>query len=132
MSSERGGKFVPVDKDIQLTSIDSVLAKLFRICLFELGANNVGRFNYLLENFLNHPANKTATNIKDRSSLRGTLRRELLKDKMSWRVFCKALNFLNVFEFEISIKLHHANKRVTEHKLHVHLNSEDLANDDEQ
>jgi hypothetical protein len=91
---------------------DSVLASLFRTILMDLGITAI-RFEKLLDKYIIQA--KLPNNIKDASSQRGNLRKELLKTTMTWKVFIKGLMFLNVIKFDISVKLYHPNGRLTEH-----------------
>ena len=91
---------------------DSVLASLFRTVLMDLGITAI-RFEKLLDRYIIQA--KLPNNVKEASSQRGNLRKELLKTTMSWKVFIKGLMFLNVIKFDITIRLYHPAGRVTEH-----------------
>lgn len=112
----------PIGQEIRFGGVDSVLSALFRKIIYQTGIGTA-RFNQLMEQFLSDKRNLIPQNIKERSSARGNLRKELLKSTMTWKVFCKGLSFLNITKFEISIRLHHANGVVTEHSEVVNLNS---------
>lgn len=109
---------------VQSGGVDSILASLFHSILVSLNINGT-KFNILLEQFLSDKQNGLADNIRDRSNIRGNLRKELLKPYMTWKVFCKGLRFINVQSFEIVIRLHHPNKSITEHSKHIYLTPED-------
>ncbi len=106
-------------RSVNTSSTDSILGGLYRNILSTLGLENMMKFNTLMENFLRDPRNGIPANIKDRSSARGNLKKELLRNHMTWKVFCKGLRFLNVPRFEISICLHHRNGDKTFHKTTV-------------
>jgi hypothetical protein len=108
----------PINEEIKTGSVDSILASMFHSILRNLGVN-MHRFNFLMEKFLVDNRNRIPQNVKEKSSARGNLRRELLKDAMSWKVFCKALRFINVYKFEFTVKLWHANKKTTLHSMVV-------------
>lgn len=112
-------KIVPIDKRIESGGVDSILAVLMRKIMVEIGTANATTFDRLLERFISNPANGVPNNVKERSSARGNLRKELLRAVMSWRVFCKAIRFNNVPRFDITITLYHRNKSVTSHTLAV-------------
>jgi hypothetical protein len=106
--------------DIKTGTSDSILAALFRTILFDLGITTA-RFNTLLERYL--ISSNMPKNIETVSSLRGNLKKELLKNTMSFKVFIKGLVFLNVKKFELKITLYHGNNQVTIHTKTVSLNT---------
>lgn len=91
-----------LERQIYSNTIESVLSILFRKMLFQLNITPE-KFNYLMINYLNK--SKTPGNVKERSTIRGNLKRELLDERISWKVFCKGLIFLNVKSLDITIKL---------------------------
>jgi hypothetical protein len=99
-------------KPIKTGTSDSVLASLFRSILFDLNVN-IPKFNHLLSRYFINRNIKTNTDTIN--SLRGNLKKELLKDSMSWKVFIKGLSFLSIKKFELEIKLHHSNNLITKH-----------------
>lgn len=117
-SSDKEDLTLPYGKQIVTGSPNSVLASLFRIILQD---NNITaiRFDKLLRDYVKRT--NPPTNMKDEASLRGNLKKELLKSIMTWNVFVKGLTFLNVTKFEVSVKLYHFNNKVTEHKRVVEL-----------
>lgn len=93
----------PIEEPITTGDSDSILASLFRIILHKEGITGA-KFNSQLAKYIikaNIPRN-----IKEISSIRGNLKKELLRTSMSWKVFIKGIMFLNVFKFELVIKLH--------------------------
>jgi hypothetical protein len=113
-------KAMQIGKPLKGGGSDSILADLFHRIMLGIGINS-HRFDRLMESYLNDPRNAIPQNIKDRSSARGNLRKELLKSAMSWKVFCKGLRFLNIRRFHINIKLEHANGDITSHDMVVKL-----------
>ena len=113
--SDSDNEFGPV---IKTGPSDSVLASLFRTILMDLGITAI-RFEKLLDRYIIQA--KLPNNIKEASSQRGNLRKELLKTTMTWKVFIKGLMFLNIIKFDVSIRLHHPNGRLTEHTKTVRL-----------
>jgi hypothetical protein len=97
---------------------DSVLASLFRSILLDLGIN-WGRFDALLSEYVGR--NLQTEGNKDKSSQRGNLKRELLGDSVTWKVFCKGLKFLHVWKFQITIHAHHENGKITVHSKTVQI-----------
>lgn len=99
----------------------SVLAKLFRQIIYSTGiaspnlnSNGKGddsfvissRWTKLMDDFLDDSRNSIPQNMKERSSARGNLQKEITGNKgMSWKVFCKALRFLGIVKFDIIINV---------------------------
>ena len=106
-------RIVPLGEEIRSGGVSSVLASLYRNIQNGIGID-MGRFNQLLERYI--IKSNIPTNIKEISSLRGNIKKELMKSSMTWKIFVKGLVFLNVRKFELTIKLHHANGNITEHK----------------
>lgn len=107
-------KIHEVGTKVRTTGVDSVLAALFQHILRELNINNI-KFNAIMENYMLRNKASFPENIKDRASARVSLKKELLKATMTWRVFCKAMGFLCVKKFDIHIRLHHTNGLITDH-----------------
>lgn len=63
------------------------------------------RWDRLMKNFLADPRNGIQNNSRDRSSARGNLNKELKRDDMTWRVFLKALNFLDPVRVVFTVKI---------------------------
>ena len=97
---------------------DSVLASLFRSILLDLNIN-WPRFDTLLGEYVSR--NIQSGGLKDKSSQRGNLKRELLGDSVTWKVFCKGLRFLHIWKFQITIHAYHANGRITVHNKTVQI-----------
>ncbi len=125
MSDQRETK--PYGNEIKTGTSDSILASLFRTILHDLGITAT-RFNILLEKYIIKAG--IPKNVKDISSQRGNLKKELLKNTMTWKVFIKAMIFLNVNKIDIRIRLHHPTGTITEHHKSVILDRhEDILND---
>jgi hypothetical protein len=116
----------PYGGTIMTGTSDSILASLFRTILIDLGITPM-RFNVLLEKYIDK--SNIPKNIKEVSSLRGNLKKELLKSTMSWKGFIKGLIFINIKRFEVRITLHHGSGKITEHYKSIVLDKEDI-NDD--
>lgn len=101
---------------------DSILAAVFGDIKY-LVAPTTDRWNQFMTAYLRDPKNGIAKNMKDQSSARGNLAKELLKNKMTWKVFCKGLRFLNIVSFEFVIRVKHKNGIITEHSRQISLAS---------
>lgn len=106
--AEHKNQVRPYGEDINTGTTDSVLASMFRTILFDLGITP-SRFDRLLDRYI---TDARLPNIKEASSLKGNLRKELMKTSMSWKVFVKALVFLNIKKFEIEIRLTHGHAAI--------------------
>jgi len=107
--------------------VDGILANLFRTILYKHGVNTM-KFNRLLERYINKTY-KTITS-KEATSVRGNLRKELLKNKMSWKVFLKGLYFLNIVKFDLVLKLHDQNGNVVIHEKTIVLKDQEMLEDE--
>lgn len=105
-------KTKPIADPIYNGGTDSVLSGLFRVIMFNLNID-IMKFSRLMDRYIINAG--IPYNSKDSTSVRGNLKKELLSDKMSWKVFVKGLIFLNIQKFELKIKLYHHNDIVTEH-----------------
>lgn len=111
------------DKLMKKTSgPNGILSRLFRQILLDL---NIGpaRFASLLQDYINDVRNCIPDNRKDRTSSRGNMTKEFSRPQMTWRVFCKALRFLQIKKIEFVIKAHHANGKATLHSTVVDFGS---------
>lgn len=117
--------------EINSGGTDSILASMFRTIIDEMAMNHI-RLQHLMNMWLNDPKNGIPRNIKDQSSARGNLQKELFKTKMSWKVFCKGLRFLNIVRFEFVIRAHHSNGNITEHTKAVNLGNMQESSEDEE
>ena len=99
---------------------DSILARLFRKIIHDNGVTPE-RFNSLMELYLSDRRNSIPQNTKDRASARGNFRKELLKNNMSWKVFCKGLRFLNVKRFDLAVDIEQPNGKMTHHVTSIDL-----------
>lgn len=125
---------LPVAKISQKISggSDAILAGMFQSIMFAMKVKDAtnGKMNnslnlqvwdQLMWAYLRDPKNGVKNNTKDMSSARGNLQKEILKSKMTWKVFCKALRFLNVYRFDFVIRTYHAKGDKIEHSITVNL-----------
>ena len=110
----------PIAAPIHNGGTDSVLSGLFRVIMFNLNIDTT-KFARLMDRYIINAG--IPYNTRETTSVKGNLKKELLSDKMSWKVFIKGLMFLNIQKFELSIKLHHHNDIITEHSKTVVLMS---------
>jgi hypothetical protein len=77
------------------------------------------RFGALLEAYVLNPKNHVPNNRKDQISARGNLTKEFSRPQMTWKVFCKALRFLNIIKIEITIKAYDGTGKISFHSTTV-------------
>lgn len=93
------------DPDKRVREARGVLSAIWRQFLV---LRNIDGFQWdrLMRNYLNDPRNGIKNNSRDRSSARGNINKELLKrDDITWRVFLKALNFLDPVKIVFSVRV---------------------------
>lgn len=120
------------DKDIKKThGSNGVLSRLFRQMLLDL---NVGpsRFGSLLQDYILDPRNGVPNNKKDQTSMRGNLTKEFSRPQMTWKVFCKALRFMQIIKIEFVIKAHHRGGKSTIHSTVVDFGGTVFDNDEDE
>lgn len=113
------------DKGISQThGPNGILARLFRTILFD---ENITPFRYmdLMDAFISEGQSGVPVNRVDLTSWRGNLTKELGKDQMSWKVFCKALRFLQVWKVEFRVTAYWRSGKVTEHATWVDFGSKE-------
>lgn len=107
------------DKDVTKTSgANGVLSRLFRQMVLDLGIGP-SQFGSLLQDYILDARHGVPNNRKDQTSQRGNLTKEFSRPQMTWKVFCKALRFLQVLKIDIIIKAHHENGMTTIHSTAV-------------
>ena len=95
------------------------LSDFFHNVMNDLGID-LGKFDKLLGGYM--VRSKIPITTKNRTHLRGNLKKELLGPKLTWRSLIKGFNFLCVVKFEIRLKLFLRNLAPTEHHRVVVLN----------
>ncbi len=119
----RKHRILPLEQKIASRSVGGLLATLWRNIMHACGLKELDRYNALMERYIQKAF--LDPNRVEKASARASLGKELLKDSMTWKTFIKGLNFLNVLKFELTVRLHHANGKVTDHVLHVTLDEVD-------
>lgn len=100
---------------------NGVLSRLFRQMLLNLNVGDGSRFGALLQAYILDARHGVPNNKKDQQSMRGNLTKELSRPQMTWKVFCKALRFLQIVKIELSIKAYHEDGRTSLHQTTVDL-----------
>lgn len=118
MAVERDNETLPYETEIRSGTPNSILASLYRQILHDQGIDGA-KFLYLMAKYMrvaNIPANTVEV-----ASVRGNLKRELMKAVMSWKTFIKGIMVLNIRRFDITISLHHRNGVITNHSKSITL-----------
>ncbi len=97
---------------------NGILAHLFRRMLRDLKVSPM-RWGNLMYDFITDPRNGVPDNKKDQTSYRGNFVKEFERRQMTWKVFCKAMRFLQLPRIEIVIRAHHKHGKITEHSAFV-------------
>jgi hypothetical protein len=71
-----------------------VLSRLWRQILADRNMNPY-TWGQLMQSYLDDPRNGIPRDIRDKSSVRGNLNKELKRPRMTWKVFMKGLRFLS-------------------------------------
>jgi hypothetical protein len=93
-----------LNRQIKTGSVNSMLTRLFIEMLKTMNVDTMMYENRIDQYITNAGLPK---NIKELSSVRGNIKKELCKPSMSWKVFLKSMVFLGVKEFKLS--LHYKN-----------------------
>lgn len=111
---------------------DSILANMFANIINDTGIN-FDKWNNLMNTYIRDPRNSIPNNDRDQSSERGNLRKELLKEKMTWKVFCKGMRLLNFPRFDLTLTVYHsdAKKTISSHTIKISLGQANEEPDDE-
>lgn len=113
--------FASEDRGVsKIVSMTGSLSKLFRLALFDNNLNLIA-FNKLLNDYVIGPRSGIPNNKRDQTSARGNLIKEIFKPRMSWKVFCKALQILQVIKLDFSIITYHYDGRQRVHTVSVKL-----------
>lgn len=104
------------------------LSRLFRQILLDA---NVGKMLWgaLMDRYLKDPRNRINQAPKDISSARGNLAKELVRTDMTWKVFNKAIRFLNPRNVKISVTIEWQRGRTTVHEVQIYKSLTTLGND---
>lgn len=105
------------------------LSRLFRQMLKDLNISGY-QFGLLMSKFLSDPRNHIPDNKKDQTSNRGNLNKEFQKGTMTWKVFCKAMRFLQIVRFKITLEAVRENGKTTTHVVNVNLELTEPENDE--
>lgn len=117
------------DKEVTKTpGANGALSRMFRQMLWDLEINLPRFHNYMMD-FISDTRNGVPDNKKDHSSVRGNLTKEFAKPQMTWKIFCKAMRFIQLVKIDFVIKAYHVNGKTSLHQVTVNYGArKDLQN----
>lgn len=95
-------QIIPLGQPLPKGGVDTILANIFREFMRRFNVN-ASKFDGLMTAWLQDSRHNVPQNLKEKSSERGNLRKELLRGIMTWKVFCKSLQFLKTRRFIIVV-----------------------------
>ena len=100
--------------------INGILARMWKKILFDNGMSLMV-WNKLMVAYIRDHKNNIPDNKRDQSSVQGNLTKELIKNSMTWKIFCKGLRFLRLIKFDLTVTAYHRDGKVTVHTIPVEL-----------
>lgn len=111
--------------DKQIGTARNVLSRLWRRILFAQGINPL-LWEKMMVRYLNDPLHNIPPTGNRRSSARGNLQKELSRPSMTWKVFQKAMRFLNPKRVRFMVEITWWSNRVTTYAETLDLHALDL------
>ncbi len=102
--------------------IEGILTLLYRQILEQISPTWT-EYNDRMNRYLNDPSNGFGDDSKRKSSERSNLNKELLRGRMSWKVFLKAIRFWAPLKMRIEIQLTWRRNIVTSTGIDVNFDS---------
>ena len=99
-------------------NVNVILSLIFSDILFKLGINKSTFQQKITKYIANISTNKIIT-PKTLVTERSSLKKELLSSEMTWKVFCKGINFLGYDSFHLEINIYHNNGTVTSYEKEI-------------
>lgn len=96
------------------------LAYLFRQILVDVKVPP-NRWNELMVRYLDNPRNGIPNTVRDRSTARGNLNKDLQRPTMTWKVFSKGIVFLSPKGFTLEVTLEWKDREPTVHRVSLEL-----------
>lgn len=103
----------------QIDKARDVPSQLFRKILYDLRFG-MKRWNECMNTYLRDPHNRITQNSRDMSSARGNLAKELVRDRMTWNVFMKALRFLNPLKVKLRLEIEWRTHTVSTYEVDIY------------
>lgn len=89
--------------------INGVLSRLFRLLMIDMKIDAM-RWGSLMNAYIKDARNDIPNNRRDQTSIRGNLTKEFARPQMTWKVFMKAMRFLQVSNVKITIEVTHSSR----------------------
>ena len=109
------------------SNINAILSMIFSDIMFKLGINQSVFQQKISKYIANVATNKVMTN-KTLITERSSLKKELLSPEMTWKVFCKGINFLGYDSFQLKIDIYHNNGTITTSEKEIIISTSDTNN----
>ena len=109
------------------SNINAILSMIFSDIMFKLGINQSVFQQKISKYIANVATNKVMTN-KTLITERSSLKKELLSPEMTWKVFCKGINFIGYDSFKLKIDIYHNNGTVTTSEKEIMISTSDTNN----
>jgi hypothetical protein len=110
---------------------NGILANLFADIVRVMNIT-MPRFSHLLQMYVEDPRNGIPAIRKEQTTERGNLAKQLTKNQLTWKVFCKGLQILKIKRIKFTVTATWANDKITEHSTYVELANADLNNESEK
>lgn len=95
---------LPYGEQFKSGNSSTVLAFMYRAILIHANIG-YGQFDHLLTEYIQRLFKKS-NNVKDRTSLKAGLIKELMSDSMSFKIFIKGIRALKFYKIDFHIRLH--------------------------
>lgn len=119
------------DKEVKKTfGIGGILSRLFRQILADLNITP-SRFGSLMQDYVNDPRNSIPNNKRDQTMNRGNLIKEFSKPNMTWKVFCKAMRFLQFVKIDFVVRAYHRGYGGKEKEISLHMATVNFAGEEQ-
>lgn len=106
------------------TDSRSAIKTLFSKIIDDLSIND-RKWRRLMENYLRDPTNGIPNNTDEHVQQRSSINKNFLSNEsMTWVMLCRALRFIRVKRFRISLTLVHSNNTTTEHGIWLTVRNE--------
>jgi len=97
-----------------------LLSKLWRLVLLDNKISHY-KFSNLMDHYLNKQTNQAMDSPEKRFNNRGNLNKEFSNSQMSWKVFCKCMQFMQFSEIRITLDAKHHDGKITTHQVRLNL-----------
>ena len=100
------------------TGAHNVLTAAFRSLMLQINLT-LPLWSRLMNDWMSDRRNNVPVTPKERTSMRGNLQKELHRERITWKVFLKAMRFMQVRRVEIKFVFHVKGRAPIVHENHV-------------